>query len=251
MHETYKKWLDDGCPKVICGCGCNKEIVIKDFHKKYGIPKYIRGHFIRTEEQKKLLSKSMEKEGNPFYGKHHTKESIEKMSKSKKDLYNTDKYTIILSEAHKGIKQTQEANNKHRKTVLEKMSKMTNEEKSKKFGSFGRDNPSFGKPRYHAKRYWYISSLQNEICFRSSYELEYAKYLDSKNILWIYEHKTFDLGNMTYTPDFFLPQFEKFIEIKGFMSKKCQIKIDKFLEQYHYNLEVLYKKDLIKLGIKI
>jgi len=44
MHETYKKWLDDGCPKVICSCGCNQEIIIKNHHKYQGIPKNIHYH---------------------------------------------------------------------------------------------------------------------------------------------------------------------------------------------------------------
>lgn len=44
MHETYKKWLDGGKPKVICKCGCGEEITIKEFHKWYGIPKYLPGH---------------------------------------------------------------------------------------------------------------------------------------------------------------------------------------------------------------
>lgn len=44
MHESYKKWLDDGQPKVYCNCGCDEEIVIKDYYKWYGISKYILGH---------------------------------------------------------------------------------------------------------------------------------------------------------------------------------------------------------------
>jgi hypothetical protein len=44
MHELYQKWLDDGCPKVYCKCPCHAEIIIKKYHKYYGIPKYINGH---------------------------------------------------------------------------------------------------------------------------------------------------------------------------------------------------------------
>jgi len=44
MHESYKKWLEDGCPKVFCECSCGNEIIIIKRHEQYGIPKYIKGH---------------------------------------------------------------------------------------------------------------------------------------------------------------------------------------------------------------
>ena len=43
--------------KYFCQCGCNKEITIKPHFKYYGIPKYIRGHFIRSQELKNKISK--------------------------------------------------------------------------------------------------------------------------------------------------------------------------------------------------
>jgi len=43
----------------------------------------------------------------------------------------------------------------------------------------------------------------------------------------------------------------KFIEIKGYMRKEAQEKINKFRKQYPWKLEVLFKEDLIKLGISL
>ena len=113
----------------------------------------------------------------------------------------------------------------------------------------GKNNPAYGKPPVHTKKSYYDSPLQGRVCFRSSWELKYAKYLDEINILWLYEGKTFNLGDTTYTPDFFLPQFYKFIEIKGYMRPEAQDKINKFIEQYPWDLKILYKKDLIELGV--
>jgi len=48
MHKSYKKWLDDGCPKLYCECLCHGEIIIKNYCKWYGIPKYINGHYCRV-----------------------------------------------------------------------------------------------------------------------------------------------------------------------------------------------------------
>jgi hypothetical protein len=95
---------------------------------------------------------------------------------------------------------------------------------------------------------YYNSLLQGKVWLRSKYEIAYAKYLDSQNILWMYEEFTFDLGNTTYTPDFYLPEFEKFVEIKGYISPKSQEKINLFLEQYPWDLEILEYEQLKLLG---
>ncbi len=136
--------------------------------------------------------------------------------------------------------------NQHRKGI--KSSSETKEKQRQ--AKLGSKNNFYGKTPKHGKRFWYNSPLQGQICFRSSYEYKYALYLDSNNILWYYEPKTFELSDeMTYTPDFFLPQFEKFIEIKGWMRPKAQLKIEKFQQEYPFELEVLQKKDLQKLGV--
>jgi len=105
----------------------------------------------------------------------------------------------------------------------------------------------------HGKRYSYHSPLQNNVVFRSSWELRYAKYLDSIDELWMYEMETFDLGSTTYTPDFFLPRREKFIEIKGYIRPEATLrvwqKINQFREQYPWDLDVLGLNELKELGV--
>jgi len=156
-------------------------------------------------------------EDNPFYGKKHTDVAKQKNREAHLGNVHDDNYKDLMSK------------------------RMT-----------GQNNPSYGIPRnWNSKSIYYDSPLQGKIYLRSSYELAYAKYLDEHKILWMYEIETFDLGDNTYTPDFFLPQFEKFVEIKGYMSKIAQEKINKFLEQYPWDLEVLKKDDLIKLGCDI
>lgn len=59
------------------------------------------------------------------------------------------------------------------------------------------------------------------------------------------------LQAITYTPDFFLPATEQFIEIKGYMCPKAQEKINKFLDVHVCNFKILYKADLIKLGVEL
>lgn len=54
------------------------------------------------------------------------------------------------------------------------------------------------------------------IKFRSSWEVECAIWLNTKNICWEYEKYRFKLSTgEIYIPDFYLPQFDVFIEVKG------------------------------------
>jgi len=61
----------------------------------------------------------------------------------------------------------------------------------------------------------YDSYNQGLIKMRSGWEAKVADYLTSKNINWYYESKWIDLGNTKYLPDFYLPDLNIFIEVKG------------------------------------
>jgi len=85
---------------------------------------------------------------------------------------------------------------------------------------------------------------------RSSWEVAYAKYLDKQGIKWQYEPKTFDLGKTTYTPDFYLPDSDTYVEIKGYFRNKAKIKISLFRKIYkNFNLKILKKSQLIKMEV--
>jgi hypothetical protein len=108
----------------------------------------------------------------------------------------------------------------------------------------GINNPFYGKiPQY--KTYYY-----KNILMRSSWEVKYAKYLDKNNIKWDYEPKFFELGYTTYTPDFYLPKTDEYIEIKGWWRDKSLLKFKLFKKLYkNIKITVLNKNDLMKLNI--
>jgi len=54
----------------------------------------------------------------------------------------------------------------------------------------------------------------NDTKFRSSWEARFAKDLDSLFVEWQYEPRTFIIQGRRYTPDFFLPCFDLWIELK-------------------------------------
>ena len=106
----------------------------------------------------------------------------------------------------------------------------------------GKNNHNFGKtirPKF--------MKYKNKM-FRSSWEVEYAKYLDKSSIKWLYESKTFDLGNTTYTPDFYLPESDTYVEIKGYESDVF-IKKFKYFKNIFTNIKIklLKYEDLLKI----
>jgi len=108
MHETYKKWLEDHCPKVICGCGCGYEIIVKNHHKSNGIPKYINGHNRNGKHHSKdtieKISKAKFGEKNPNFGKHLSEKTIEKMSIANTGKHRSEETRQKMSKAKEGKK---------------------------------------------------------------------------------------------------------------------------------------------------
>lgn len=92
--------------------------------------------------------------------------------------------------------------------------------------------------------------VYNNIAMRSGWEIKYAKYLDKQGIKWLYESKTFDLGDTTYTPDFYIPEWDCYIEIKGYWRKDAKKKFKLFKKKYlKVKIEILNKTKLQKLKI--
>src|SRR6266403_2253981 len=78
------------------------------------------------------------------------------------------------------------------------------------------------------------------IVLSSSYELAFAKWCDRNKIKWMYQPRRFNLVvNGTYRPDFFLPRYNFWIEVKGAMMSKPMAK--------YFELKTLYPECPIAL----
>lgn len=69
--------------------------------------------------------------------------------------------------------------------------------------------------------------------FRSSWEANIARLLNYLNIEWLYEFKRFNFDEeshevLSYQPDFYLPQYDKWIEVKGWMDDKSKKRLELF-----------------------
>lgn len=85
--------------------------------------------------------------------------------------------------------------------------------------------------------------------FHGSWEVAYAKFLDSVGTSWDRNTRSFSYEfegkQRRYTPDFYLPLEDVYVEIKGYKTEKDDAKWKQFPER----LVVLMKEELIELGL--
>lgn len=71
-----------------------------------------------------------------------------------------------------------------------------------------------------------IPTIYNGQKYRSKLEAEYAKGMDEEGIKFLYEPEGFEFSDGTrYLPDFYLPDYDIFVEVKGVMSDFDEHKI--------------------------
>ena len=93
--------------------------------------------------------------------------------------------------------------------------------------------------------------ISKTIYFYSRWEANITRLFNYLGIEWIYQPKTFELGSQNYTPDFYLPEYNIYIEVKNFLWKYSKIRDRKFRKIYpDINLILLLKEDYLKLEEK-
>ena len=234
--KVNQEWLQENglyrCPE----CGMEKP--------KYGICSHIilkhtekgkerlkrREEDIRIGKYKPGFSKGVApinkgKSNVELFGLEKAKEISEKISKR-------------LIGKSKGIGATQEIEIERKRKISETMKK----------------NPNAGGLREGSGRgikTWYESSIAGNVYLRSSYELEYAKWLDQNNINWIANKTAFQYeweGKIKkYYPDFYLIESKKYVEVKGFKTEKDEAK----WKNFPFELSILYYNDLKNLGLNV
>lgn len=64
-----------------------------------------------------------------------------------------------------------------------------------------------------------IKTEYNETVFRSKMEAKWAEWFDQNEIKWFYEAQGFDINGVWYLPDFYLPEINTIVEVKGPMER--------------------------------
>ena len=91
-----------------------------------------------------------------------------------------------------------------------------------------------------------------DINMRSSWEVKVAKWLDDNNIKWKYESSEcrFELSNdRTYVIDFYLPELDKYIEVKGWWDEYSKIKYNEAIKKL--NLCIIDKRNINNIHLNL
>ena len=93
--------------------------------------------------------------------------------------------------------------------------------------------------------------IDKNIYFYSRWEANIARLFNYLDIKWMHEPKTFDLVSQTYTPDFYLPEYNIYIEVKNFLWEYSKIRDEKFRKLYpKIILILLLKENYLKIEKK-
>lgn len=218
----------------ILGCSFTK---VRVTLVKYDIPRR-KPNYLRTSGQLKNISKSI-----TLYNKQNRDKVLSNLNKARKSPIKAK----LQSEYMKRRWQNPEFRDSmipFLKDHLKNNPKIIRNNLIK-----GKNHHRYGKPSSHGKGAYY-----KNIWMRSQYEIKYVEYLNSKNIKWQYEPRAFELvlnsKETTYTPDFYLPETDEYVEIKGWWRDDAELKYQNFLNKYpEIKIKVLLKKDLQELGI--
>lgn len=88
--------------------------------------------------------------------------------------------------------------------------------------------------------------------FRSSAEANYARFLKFSKVEYQYEPKPFVFhgetrGSISYTPDFYLPEKDQYVEFKGWLDGKSKTKLKRMKKHYP---EVFAKMIIVKQSLR-
>jgi hypothetical protein len=109
-------------------------------------------------------------------------------------------------------------------------------------------------PNFSKYRCWY-DGPNGLILMRCKWEVAYAQFLDRSSLSWEYENRWFSVGKgpwpgVTYTPDFYILEEDRYIDVKGNYPEVIQQKIARFRERHSkIHLDMLYQSDLERMGV--
>ncbi len=90
--------------------------------------------------------------------------------------------------------------------------------------------------------------ISPKIYFFSRWEANFARILNLLQVEWVFQPKVFDLKFQKYTPDFYLPRYKMYVEIKNFMTDYSAKRDAGFRKLYpEEKLLLISKQEYIKL----
>jgi len=125
-----------------------------------------------------------------------------------------------------------------------------------KKGKPGKPHTEKSKRKMSHKRIEYLENNSKQcgwytvggIKVQGTLEKDFAEFLVKNDIKFCRKRIEYQ-NHRTYTPDFYLSDFDLFIEVKGFLYEKDKEKIRLVLDEYEIDLRMVFKEDIKKLNV--
>lgn len=164
-------------------------------------------------------------------------------------IYECSKQTIIKKMHQFGIPLRTKSQSRLGKLNPMYNSHHTESSKQKMSNSFCSGKRSYiGFAGNWGKPSMYTATNGFKIRMRSGWEVKTAYYLDRGSIRWFYESIWIDLGESKYLPDFYLPDYGIFIEVKG-RTKGPDLSKVSAANDMGYKVLLWTAEELLKRGI--
>lgn len=161
---------------------------------------------VKLQQERLLKYYAQNEHPRGMLGKHHSKEVCEKLSISHIELFAN----MTTEEKH--------------------CRAMRSVETRRKNGNIGTTNNAYSRCK---------GGFREDLSqyFRSAWESNVARILNYLHIEWKYEFKRFNFLEeksdvLSYQPDFYLPDVDKWIEVKGWMDVKSKKRLELFNKYY-------------------
>lgn len=175
-----------------------------------------RGVYIRTEEYKRKQSESALGKKKSPRSKEHSAKLIESR-RLNGTLSPSLEARSKISKSLTGRKMTysEEAKQRLRDQRSEMMKKLWQNPEFRE-NQTARIVQQHFDGKMNTKSNWPTWTTYRDVNFRSKLESRVAAALDEADICWIYEPCRFKLSRTTYLPDFYLPEFDIYLEVKWY-----------------------------------
>ena len=196
------------------------------------------------------------------YNRHYTEEHSARIGTRNKEWYKHNLHPKGFL-GHKHTKSGLERISKASKESWRAMTERDKQERASKMLASRMKNGSWNNHIKSGNAYSRTKSGKRKdldnMFFRSAAEANYARYLKFFKVDFKYEFKTFVFegikkGTISYTPDFYIPTEDRYIEFKGWLDEKSITRLKRFKKYYPQEFDamqivkqVLNKKSLSQL----
>jgi len=113
----------------------------------------------------------------------------------------------------------------------------------------GFDNPVYKNLKIgRGKCGFYVAKSGTRYWMKSSWERIFAAFLDFENLKWEYESTRFKLEDKTYIPDFYIKEWDLFVEVKGYLDDYSTWKLVQFRKLYPENHLLVATREILEKG---